>query len=37
MGGNGNPLIEAAELAESQKRISAALGSLGYTPAREGM
>jgi multidrug resistance efflux pump len=35
MGGNGNPLIEAAELAESQKRISTALGSLGYAPAKE--
>jgi hypothetical protein len=37
MGGNGNPLIEAAALAESAKRIDAALGSLGYTPAKEGM
>jgi hypothetical protein len=35
MGGNGNPLIEAAELAESQKRISTALGSLGYAPVKE--
>jgi hypothetical protein len=36
MGGNGNPLIEAAALAESGKRIDTALASLGYGGTNNG-